>query len=219
LVSADPLIGLPQDPLVEPGGYRQVAELIEVGRFCFARGWLPATAGNLSARLDGERIVITVSGRHKGDLDADGLMAMGLDGRVLSPGRRPSAETGLHLMLYRRDPDIGAVLHTHSVNATVLSRLVGAALFLSDYEVLKALPGIATHQTRMRVPVVANDQDIARLATQVERLLDDAPDLPGYLIAGHGLYTWGRSVSEARRRIEAFEFLFECDILERRLRV
>jgi methylthioribulose-1-phosphate dehydratase len=218
-VSAGVVIGRTEDPLVAPELHRQVRELIEVGRFCFGRGWLPATAGNLSARLDAERFVITVSGRDKGGLDAEGLMAMDLDGRVLSPGRRPSAETGLHRMLYRRDPEIGAVLHTHSVNATVLSRLVGETLVLADYEVLKALPGVATHETRICVPVVPNDQDIARLASRVERLLDDVPDVPGYLIAGHGLYTWGRSVSEARRRIEAFEFLFECDILERRLRV
>jgi methylthioribulose-1-phosphate dehydratase len=197
---------------------RRVAALIEVGRFCFSRGWLPATAGNLSVRLDAERIAITVSGRDKGDLDADGIMEMGVDGAVLSPGRRPSAETGLHLMLYRRDPRIGAVLHTHSVQATVLSRCLDDALVLCDYEVLKAFPGIETHATRLRIPVLPNDQDIGRLAVQVGHLLDDAPDLPGYLIAGHGLYTWGATLSEARRRIEAFEFLFECDILERRLR-
>jgi methylthioribulose-1-phosphate dehydratase len=133
-----------------PDVFRQrAAELIGVGHFCFSRGWLPATSGNLSARLDAHRIAITVSGRHKGELDASGIMAMDVDGTILTAGCRPSAETELHLMLYRRDPAIGAVLHTHSVNATVLSRLAGDALTLSDYEVLKALPGIETHETRL----------------------------------------------------------------------
>lgn len=202
--------------MVDPEVFKQrAAELIGVGHFCFSRGWLPATSGNLSARLDASRIAITVSGRHKGELDASGIMAMDLDGSILTEGCRPSAETELHLMLYRRDQSIGAVLHTHSVNATVLSRLAGATLTLSDYEVLKALPGIETHETRLALPVFPNDQDIARLAVEVERALKRSPELPGYLIAGHGLYTWGSNVADARRRIDAFEFLLECETLTR----
>lgn len=202
--------------MVDPEVFKQrAAELIGVGHFCFSRGWLPATSGNLSARLDASRIAITVSGRHKGELDASGIMAMDLDGSILTEGCRPSAETELHLMLYRRDPSIGAVLHTHSVNATVLSRLAGATLTLSDYEVLKALPGIETHETRLALPVFPNDQDITRLAVEVEQALGRTPELPGYLIAGHGLYTWGSNVADARRRIEAFEFLLECETLMR----
>lgn len=193
----------------------RAAELGDVGRFGFARGWLPATSGNLSARLDAHRIAITVSGRHKGELDETGIMALDLDGTILSEGCRPSAETGLHLMLYRRDPSIGAVLHTHSVNATVLSRLAGDTLPLSDYEVLKAWPGVETHEATVRIPVFPNDQDIARLAGQVERRLILAPGLPAYLIAGHGLYTWGSSVADARRNLEAFEFMLECETLTR----
>ncbi|NCA70327.1 MAG: methylthioribulose 1-phosphate dehydratase [Sphingobacteriia bacterium] len=196
---------------------RRSDELAEVGRFCFSRGWLPATSGNLSARLDDRHVAITVSGRHKGELDASGIMVVDLDGRVLSEGLRPSAETELHLMLYRRDPSIGAVLHTHSVHATVLSRLVGDTLELADYEVMKAWPGVATHATRLALPVFANDQEIGRLAGRVEQALRADPSLPGYLIAGHGLYTWGASVMDARRHIEAFEFLLECETLTRRM--
>jgi methylthioribulose-1-phosphate dehydratase len=195
----------------------RAAELVDVGRFFFSRGWLPATSGNLSARLDERRIAITVSGRHKGDLDESGIMALDLDGNILSEGCRPSAETGLHLMLYRRDPSVGAVLHTHSVNATVMSRLAGDTLLLSGYEVLKAWPGVETHEATVRIPVFANDQDISRLAEQVERELTRTPSLPAYLIVGHGLYTWGNNVADARRNLEAFEFLLECETLMRRL--
>lgn len=194
----------------------RAAELVAVGRFCFSRGWLPATSGNLSARLDAGRVAITVSGRHKGELDASAIMVVDLDGNSLTEGSRPSAETLLHLMLYRRDPTIGAVLHTHSVPATVLSRLAGDALILSDYELLKALPGIGTHEAMLRVPVLDNDQDIARLARRVEQALERGPAL-AYLIAGHGLYTWGSSVADARRQTEAFEFLLECETLTRRM--
>ncbi len=193
-------------------------ELIRTGRFFFERGWVPATAGNFSARLDERHVVLTASGRHKGELDADGLLVMELEGQVLSPGRKPSAETALHLQLYRHEPSIGAVLHTHSLPATLLSRLSPGGLVLEDYEVLKALPGVSTHATRLEVPVFPNDQDIPRLAARVEAHMRAHPGLHGYLIEGHGFYTWGRTVTDARRHIEAFEFLFECELEMRRLK-
>ncbi len=193
-------------------------ELIRAGRLFFERGWVPATAGNFSARLDERHLVITASGRHKGELDADGFLVMGQEGEVLSSGRKPSAETGLHLQLYRREASIGSVLHTHSKGATLLSRLSPGGVVLEGYEVLKALPGVETHEVRLEVPVFPNDQDISRLAARVEAYMRAHPGLPGYLIEGHGLYTWGRTVADARRHIEAFEFLFECELEMRRLK-
>jgi methylthioribulose-1-phosphate dehydratase len=192
-------------------------ELIHAGRLFFERGWVPATAGNFSARLDERHLLITASGRHKGELEAEGFLVMGLEGEVLSSGRKPSAETALHLRLYQRDASLGAVLHTHSLPATLLSRLSRGGLVLEGYEVLKALPGVHTHETRLEVPVFPNDQDIPRLATRVEDFMAEHPGLHGYLIEGHGFYTWGRTVAEARRHLEAFEFLFECELEMRRL--
>lgn len=193
-------------------------ELIRAGRLFFERGWVPATAGNFSARLDERHLVITASGRHKGELDADGFLLMGQEGEVLSPGRKPSAETALHLQLYQREASIGSVLHTHSRTATLLSRLSPGGVVLEGYEVLKALPGVETHEVSLTVPVFPNDQDIPRLAARVEAYMREHPGLPGYLIEGHGLYTWGRTVADARRHIEAFEFLFECELEMRRLK-
>ncbi|HXH03225.1 MAG TPA: methylthioribulose 1-phosphate dehydratase [Candidatus Competibacteraceae bacterium] len=194
----------------------QAQALIAAGRFFFERGWVPATSGNFSARLDADTALITVSGRHKGRLDEDSFLRVDLQGRPLE-ARKPSAETLLHTLMYRREPAIGAVLHTHSVNSTVLSRLHREYLELNDYEVLKAFPGIDTHASTVRLPIFANDQDIARLSGEVERYLDRRPDTPGYLIAGHGLYTWGASVDDAMRHVEALEFLFECETLTRRM--
>lgn len=201
----------------DPQFTARATELIAAGRFFFERGWVPATAGNFSARLDAQHMAITVSGRHKGTLAEDGFMVVDLDGNVISQDKRPSAETFLHIIMYRRSPEIGAVLHTHSVNATVLSRLFPDGLILQDYEVLKALPGIETHETMLKVPVFANDQDIRQLAARVDDMMNREPGIAGYLIEGHGLYTWGRDVMEARHHMEAFEFLFECEMAMRRL--
>jgi methylthioribulose-1-phosphate dehydratase len=161
-------------------------------------------------------VAITVSGRHKGRLTLDDIMRVDSAGRPLD-NKSPSAETLLHVSLYRRFPDVHAVLHTHSINATVLSRLVSGELILEELEVLKAFRGVTTHQTAIAVPVFPNDQDIERLSIAVETWFDKHGPIPGYLIAGHGLYTWGSSLNEAMRHLEAFEFLFQCELEMRRI--
>jgi methylthioribulose-1-phosphate dehydratase len=188
-------------------------EIIEAGQFLYARGWSPATSSNYSVRLSASEALLTVSGKHKGQLGIDDVLATDLAGNSLEPGKKPSAETLLHTQLYRCKPAVGAVLHTHSVNATVLSRLTAADhLVFEDYELQKAFSGVSTHESKVVVPIFDNDQDIARLASKVQPWLDQHPDCAGYLIRGHGLYTWGAKMSDAVRQIEAFEFLFECEL-------
>ena len=188
-------------------------EIIDAGRFLYGRGWSPATSSNYSTRLSANEALLTVSGKHKGQLGPDDVLATDMDGNSLEPGKKPSAETLLHTQLYRWKPEIGAVLHTHSVNATVLSRLTLAdSLVFADYELQKAFSGITTHESQVLVPIFDNDQDIARLATKVQPWLDEHPDCVGYLIRGHGLYTWGPRMSDVLRQVEAFEFLFECEL-------
>ncbi|WP_285436466.1 methylthioribulose 1-phosphate dehydratase [Pseudomonas sp. fls2-241-R2A-110] len=193
-------------------------EIIDAGRFLYGRGWSPATSSNYSTRLSATEALLTVSGKHKGQLGVDDVLATDLSGNSLEPGKKPSAETLLHTQLYNWRAEIGAVLHTHSVNATVLSRLTpGEFIDFEDYELQKAFSGISTHESRVRVPIFDNDQDIARLAAKVQPWLEAHPDCVGYLIRGHGLYTWGARMSDALRQIEAFEFLFECELKTRSL--
>ncbi|WP_278939521.1 methylthioribulose 1-phosphate dehydratase [Pseudomonas helleri] len=191
-------------------------EIIEAGRFLYGRGWSPATSSNYSARLSATEALLTVSGKHKGQLGIDDVLSTDLSGSSLEPGKKPSAETLLHTQLYSWRPEIGAVLHTHSVNATVLSRLTpGDSIEFEDYELQKAFSGVSTHESTVRVPIFDNDQDIERLAAKVQPWLEAHPDCVGYLIRGHGLYTWGARMSDALRQIEAFEFLFECELKTR----
>ncbi|MGR8930453.1 MAG: methylthioribulose 1-phosphate dehydratase [Gammaproteobacteria bacterium] len=191
--------------------YCRADELIEAGRFIDSKGWVPATSGNFSARLSDGNIAITVSGRHKGRLQREDIMLVDADGRSLD-GKKPSAETLLHTALYRRYPQVHAVLHPHSINATLAARLFKDEIVLEGYELLKALPGIGTHETRISIPIFANDQDIPRLTAVVEDYLDTHGDSYAYIIAGHGFYTWGDSVSSTLRHLEALEFLFDCEI-------
>jgi methylthioribulose-1-phosphate dehydratase len=191
-------------------------QLINAGRQLYAQGLVPATSGNFSARLDDGSIAITVSGRHKGKLTDQDIMRVDVQGESLD-GRRPSAETLLHVFLYRRFPEARVVLHPHSVNATLLSRLCGDWVVLQDYELLKAFPGIDSHDCTVHVPVFYNDQNIARLAQKVDACLAELDSPHGYLIRGHGFYTWGASAEDALRHVEAFEFLFDCELRLRTL--
>jgi methylthioribulose-1-phosphate dehydratase len=191
--------------------FSKADELIAAGRFIDSKGWVPATSGNFSARLSNGNIAITVSGRHKGQLQRGDIMLIDPQGRPLD-GQKPSAETLLHTALYLRYPEVRAVLHPHSINATLAARLFKTEIVLEDYELLKALAGIDSHETRISIPIFANDQNIPRLAARVEQFMDQRGDIHAYIIAGHGFYTWGGSVAETLRHLEALEFLFDCEI-------
>ncbi|MDD2801938.1 MAG: methylthioribulose 1-phosphate dehydratase [Methylococcales bacterium] len=191
--------------------FSQVAQqLIDAGRFIDSKGWVPATSGNFSARLADGTIAITVSGKHKGRLQTDDIMRIDGNGDALD-GKTPSAETLLHTQLYQRFPAVHSVLHPHSLNATLVSRVFKTEIVLENYELLKALSGISTHESRVVIPIFGNDQNIPRLAEQVAGYLD-RQHTHAYIIDGHGLYTWGNSVQETLRHLEALDFLFECEL-------
>ncbi len=187
------------------------ASICEAGRFIDSKGWVPATSGNFSSRLPNGTIAITTSGKHKGCLQIDDIMLIDIEANSLD-GKRPSAETLLHTHIYKRYPDINAILHPHSINAILISKLFNKQLVLENYELLKALHGIETHEARITIPIFANDQDILHLATIVDRHLEKLKLCYGYIIAGHGLYTWGGSMPDALRHLEALDYLFECEL-------
>ena len=194
------------------------ADLVAATRELAALGWTPATSSNFSMRLDDRHAAITVSGRDKGRLCEDDIMVVDFAGQAVATTQRPSAETLLHTQLYRRFPAIGCVLHTHSLNQTLASRLYAGSghVRFEDYELIKAFRGQDTHATVMDVPVLPNNQHMPTLAAQVDVLLDAGP-LWGYLIEGHGMYAWGTDMAEARRHLEAFEFLIACELEMRKL--
>jgi methylthioribulose-1-phosphate dehydratase len=193
------------------------AAIISAGKRMDQLGWVPATAGNLSVRLSGAEVAITRSGVHKGFLEATGVIRVDLEGRPILAGDRASAETGLHCGIYRRFPEAGAVLHGHSPAATVLSRLGGDTIRLSGYELLKAFPGLPTHDASVSLPVLENHQDIGRLQAVVERRWRQAEAVPGYVIRGHGVYVWGSDMPQVLARLEALEFMLTCELEQRRV--
>lgn len=186
--------------------------IVETGQRLDARGLAPATAGNYSVRLADGSLAVTVSGAHKGRLTAAGVMRVTADGAPLD-AKKPSAETLLHCLIYAIDAGAGAVLHTHSVAGTVLSRALGdwAEIALEGYELLKVYPGIGTHEAIVRLPLVNNSQDMAALAAELRPLLlAQERLLPAFYIRGHGLYAWGKDMAAAEAVAEGTEFLLAC---------
>ena len=193
--------------------------LAQTARELAQLGWTPATSSNFSARVDDTTIAITISGRDKGRLSEADFMQIDLDGQAIDSAARPSAEALLHTQVYRRFPEVGAVLHTHSLNQTVASRLHGGEgeIHIHGYELIKAFRGQSSHATSITIPVFANRQDMPMLARDVDRWMDSGATLPVYLIDGHGAYAWGADIAEARRHLDALEFLLACELDLRRL--
>jgi methylthioribulose-1-phosphate dehydratase len=208
---------LPYDPVALAACARTIAD---TGRDLAALGWTPATSSNFSMRLDARHLAVTISGRDKGSLGGDDVMVVDLEGRGVATGAKPSAETLLHTQIYRRFADVKAVLHTHSRVQTVASRLFAerGLIRFEGWELQKAISGYTTHESVLDVPVFANTQDMNVLVAEVDAWLDAGKPLHGYLIDGHGIYTWGRDMQETRRHLEAFEFLLACELDLRQLR-
>lgn len=194
-------------------GFRELAEQIaQVGREFYARGWALGTSGNFSAVVtrDPLRLAITSSGVDKGKLSAGHVLEVDAGGQVVEGSGRPSDETLLHLTVARARR-AGAVLHTHSVWSTVLSEAFSPdhGLSIEGYEMLKGLEGVRTHEHREWLPVFDNSQDMGELAGEVDKRLAEHPGSHAFLLRGHGLYTWGRDLAEAKRHVEILEFLLE----------
>ena len=193
-----------------------VRTIVATGRWLDGKGWAPATSGNYSCRLDDGSFAVTVSGRHKGRLTEDDVMRVDSAGTSLD-GKRPSAETALHLAIYRMFPDVGAVLHSHSPTAVALTRAYPdlAEWHFTGHEMLKALPGVTTHDMQIALPIVDNSQDMSAIWDAVSSTLET---VPAYLIRSHGLYGWGTDMAEAERVIEAIEWLIMAELAEAQFR-
>ena len=203
------------DRSILAGFQPQIDQLRDVGAEFYRRGWSVGTSSNYSVVVGREPIelLVTASGKDKGRLSRRDFVLVDDGGWPLESGQpKSSAETLLHAAVARRE-GVGAVLHTHSVWATVLSDLhyEEGGFAIEGYEMLKGLTGVASHEHSAWVEIFDNSQDIPHLAEQVRRRLADhqRPLRHGYLIRRHGLYTWGRDLPEARRHVEIFEFLFE----------
>lgn len=194
---------------------KQVHHLQEIGNQFWKRGWSLGTSSNYSVVIgrDPLRLLVTASGKDKGHLLATDFVLVDERGNPVPPGQaKSSAETLLHCSA-AMEQQAGAVLHTHSVWATILSEKFASqkGILFEGYEFLKGLEGLKTHEDSFWLPIFDNTQDIPKLRAEVEAdwKKSQRPCF-GYLIRRHGMYTWGGDLQAAVRHMEVLEFLLEC---------
>lgn len=183
--------------------------MIEAAQFFHSRGWLLGTCGNLSVQLstDPQRILVTPSGKDKSRLKAADFLLVDGQGASVSGQGKASDELTVHREIYRLTP-ARAVYHVHSIANNLASyrwREQGHVLF-EDIEMIKGISGKTLHD-RVRLPIVANHQEMGALAASVAAAV--TLEVPAVLVYQHGIYAWGNEPDVARRHIEIFEFLLE----------
>jgi len=175
------------------------------------RGWCDGTGGNFSVVLSWAPLMLLMapSGVDKGAVAPADLIVVDERGQVVRGSGKASAETLLHLAIVS-STHAGAVLHTHSQAATLLSRLEeqrAGQVVVEGLEMLKGLEGIRSHVGQVAIPILPNSQNMEQLSVAARPLLAQAPH--GLLISGHGLYAWGATLAQAQRHLEILEFLLE----------
>lgn len=161
----------------------------------YARGLTTTSGGNISLRVSDELILLTPSATDKGNMTADQIAEIGLDGTNRTPELKPSGETMMHLEIYRRRPDVLAIVHAHPPMASVFAvsdRPLNVRLIAESYAILGE-PAMASYA------LTGTDE----LAQEVAGCLDG--DTACVLMKNHGVLTIGRSLLEAFDRMEVLE--------------
>ena len=189
---------------------KAVNVLNEIKVKLYNRGWFPATSGNLSYKLHDDPLyfAITSSGKDKGTVTHEDVIFVDKDAKPIEKTRlKPSAETKIHSQIYQKT-DAGCVIHIHTVNNNFVSQVYfeNGYVPLKDMEMIKALD-IWEENAFIKVPIIENWFDLDKLAEEAGKAVN--PEVPALLIRNHGIYAWGRNEFEAKRHIEAFEFMFE----------
>lgn len=168
--------------------------ILEVGRRMYQRQFVAANDGNISVRVDGDRVWVTPAGVSKGYLTEETLVCVDLNGTVLEGTAKPSSETGMHLRVYRENPDVGGVVHAHPIAATAfaVSRVPLDAAILTESVIGLGVVPVAEYATTGTKAVAESVAPFCR-------------DYNACLLANHGALTWGADVMQAYYRMETLE--------------
>ncbi|MFD6440812.1 methylthioribulose 1-phosphate dehydratase [Peribacillus sp. NPDC060186] len=188
-------------------------ELAEIKAELAERDWFMGTSGNLSIReTKSSSFYITASGKDKRKQTDEDFLLVNVKGiPVEKTELRPSAETLLHTVIYERT-NANCVLHVHTVENNVISELYGdeGEVTFRNHEIIKAT-GRWNEDAELRIPIIYNHADIPLLTEKFTPHVEE--DSGAVLIRNHGITVWGKSGLEAKRILEACEFLFQYQLL------
>ncbi len=187
---------------------KQWQDLAQIKRELAARDWFPGTSGNLSIKVHDEPLqcLVTVSGKDKYKETIEDFVLVDEKGAALTDQGKPSAETVIHLEVYKRT-DAGCSLHVHTLDNNLISDLYFEQGFITfkGVELIKAF-GIWEEDGELTIPIVENYADLPTLGKAIGDVIE--PETKAVLIRNHGITVWGRNAFEAKRHLEACEFLF-----------
>jgi L-fuculose-phosphate aldolase len=189
-------------PMASERYYRK--EIVRLGRLLHQSGLVAATDGNLSVRLDDERILVTPTGMSKGAMRPSDMVVVDPEGRRLSGTRNVSSEIGMHLLIYRLRDDINAIVHAHPPTATGFA---ACGIALTQPLVCEVVIGLGC------IP-------LARYGTPGTSELTDAlePLVPQYdaiLMSNHGVVTYGEDLERAFMKMETVEHFAKIALVSR----
>ncbi|WP_027408380.1 methylthioribulose 1-phosphate dehydratase [Anoxybacteroides tepidamans] len=189
------------------------AELASVKAELAERDWFFATSGNLSIKVTDDPLtfLVTASGKDKRkQTDEDFLLVDALGRPAEQTHLKPSAETLLHVEIYSKT-NAGCVLHVHTIDNNVISELYGddGEIVFTRQEIIKAF-GLWEEDAVFRVPIIPNHAHIPTLAAEFSQHVKG--DAGAVLIRSHGITVWGRDAFEAKKFLEACEFLFSYHV-------
>ncbi|HVO64759.1 MAG TPA: class II aldolase/adducin family protein [Terriglobales bacterium] len=169
-------------------------EIVHLGKLMHTSGFVAGMDGNLSVRLDADRLLVTPTAMSKGAMRTTDLVVVDLDGRKLQGRRNVSSEIGMHLLIYKLRPDIRAIVHAHPPTATGFA---ASGMDLSEPLVCELVVGLGC------VP-------LARYGTPGTRELADAlapliPDYDAILMANHGVVAYADDLQHAYMKMETVE--------------
>lgn len=169
-------------------------EIVEVGKRVYARGYVASNDGNISARLDGDRILITPTGVSKGFMSVDDLIILDLDGKVLGGKKKQSSEANMHLQIYKDRPEVMSVCHAHPPYATGFAV---AGIPLNKMVLPEVIIALGT------VPVVEyGTTGTYELYGMISKYIKD---YDAFLLANHGALTVGNSILNAYHKMETLD--------------
>ncbi len=170
--------------------------LLAVAKKCYERDFIAGASGNISARLTADQLLITPSGANKADLTPEDLLVIDLQGVCINgdPACRPTSELPMHLEIYARRPEVGAVVHAHPITCVALS-LVGISMH-TPY-----LPEALVFLGPVPTTPYANPSSTENSAA-IRGLISDHDAI---ILAHHGSLTVGRTLEEAYSRLEILE--------------
>ncbi|WP_214848815.1 methylthioribulose 1-phosphate dehydratase [Exiguobacterium sp. s193] len=188
---------------------KRYEELRAVKQELAARDWFPGTSGNLAIRTADQptEFLVTASGKDKRQDTPDDFVHVDASGQLIGEQTgRPSAETLLHVEVFNRTT-AGCSLHVHTIANNVLSELYGdrGEIRFSGQEIIKAL-GRWEEDAEVIVPIIENHADIPTLATAFSKHV--TANQGAVLIRNHGITVWAPTAFEAKKHLEAYEFLF-----------